>query len=64
MSLKMFIPIIAIVSVAIMIVWGTLTQNWSYCWLAPFIGGCAMAIISIIEESRKKEQRNKDRKEI
>ena len=52
MKLKMWIPIIAIVSVAVMIVWGTLAGDWSKCWLAVFVGGIAMAILSIVNKGK------------
>ena len=46
--LMILYPAISIISVAIMMVWGFTTEDWSRCWLAPFIGGCLMAILSIV----------------
>lgn len=51
MNLKMLgilYPIIAIISVAIMIVWGMPGNAWGISWIAVFIGGCLMAILSIV----------------
>ncbi|MBQ3334870.1 MAG: hypothetical protein IJG85_04690 [Eubacteriaceae bacterium] len=55
MNLKMLYPIIAIVSVAVMIVWGFLGNAWNVSWLAVLIGGCAMAIVAIINSNQKNE---------
>jgi hypothetical protein len=54
MNLKMLYPIIAIVSVAVMIVWGFLGNAWNISWLAVFIGGCAMAIVAFINSNQEK----------
>lgn len=52
MKLKVLIPIIAIVSVGVMIVWGTLAGSYQHSWLACFVGGIAIAIVSIIAGSK------------
>ena len=49
MNLKVLIPIIAIVS---MIVWGTLAGSYQHSWLACFVGGIAIAVVSIIAGSK------------
>jgi uncharacterized ion transporter superfamily protein YfcC len=48
MDTKKLIPIISIISVAVMIVWGMLANDWSKSWLAVFIGGIAITVISIL----------------
>ena len=48
MDTKKLIPIISIISVAVMVVWGFLANDWSKSWLAVFIGGIAITVISIL----------------
>ena len=52
MKQKFLIPIIAIISVGIMVVWGILAKSFRYSWLAVFIGGIAIAVVSIINKSK------------
>ena len=52
MKLKYLIPVIAIVSVGIMVVWGILANSFQYSWLAVFAGGIAIAVVSIINKSK------------
>ncbi|MEE0957357.1 MAG: hypothetical protein UH734_04635 [Ruminococcus sp.] len=52
MKLKYLIPIIAIISVGIMVVWGTLAGSYQHSWLACFVGGIAIAVVSIIAGSK------------
>ena len=47
-TLSMLYPIIAIISVAVMIIWGMLGNAWSISWTAVFIGGILMVILSFI----------------
>lgn len=54
MNLKMLNTIIPIASVGVMVVWSTLTNDWSKSWLAVFIGGILMAIINVIGKSKDK----------
>lgn len=61
MNLKILIPIIAVISVGAMIIWGTLANDWSKCWLACFAGGIAIAVVSMIMGAKK--EKNKDSKE-
>lgn len=44
-----------------MIIWGTLANDWSKCWLACFAGGIAIAVVSMIMGAKK--EKNKDSKE-
>ena len=57
MNLKILIPIIAIVSVGVMIVWGTLAGSYQYSWLACFVGGIAIAVVSIIAGSKNENNK-------
>lgn len=52
MKPKYLIPIIAIISVGIMVVWGILAKSFQYSWLAVFIGGIAITVVSIINKSK------------
>ena len=54
MNLKTLNVIIPIVSVAVMMVWGTLAKDWSNSWLAVFIGGILMTIINVIAKNKDK----------
>lgn len=55
MNLKVIIPIVAIVSVAVMVIWGFVAKSWNYCWLSVFVGGIIMAILAIINSGMKKK---------
>ncbi|MBQ6153348.1 MAG: hypothetical protein IJJ15_06345 [Ruminococcus sp.] len=57
MDLKFLYPIIAIVSVAVMVVWGFLGSAWNISWIAVFIGGCLMAILSFIIAAQNKNKK-------
>ncbi|MBQ9414511.1 MAG: hypothetical protein IJU16_05230 [Clostridia bacterium] len=59
--LKTLIPIIAIVSVAVMVIWGFVAQDWSLCWISLFVGGCLMGILSIVAGAQS-EKKGKDDK--
>ena len=48
MDLKKLNVIIPIVSVAVMIIWSTVTKDWSKSWLAVFVGGILMTIINVL----------------
>ena len=48
MKLEYLIPIIAIISVGIMVVWGTIAHSYQYSWLAVFVGGIAIVIVSFL----------------
>ncbi|MBO7662465.1 MAG: hypothetical protein J6U01_03760 [Clostridia bacterium] len=48
MNNKKLIPVISMISVGVMIVWGTLANDWSKSWLAVFAGGIAIAVLSIL----------------
>lgn len=48
MDLKKLNAIIPIVSVGVMVVWGTVTNDWSKSWLAVFVGGILMTVLNIM----------------
>ena len=48
MNRKKLNGIIPIVSVGVMIVWGTLAKDYSRSWLAVFVGGILMAVINVL----------------
>ena len=48
MNNKKLIPAISIISVGIMVVWGTLVNDWSKSWIAVVAGGIAIAVLSIL----------------
>ena len=54
MNLKTLNVIIPVVSVAVMMLWGTLANDWSNSWLAVFIGGILMTIINVIAKNKDK----------
>ena len=59
---KLLIPIIAMVSVAVMVVWGFLGNAWNISWIAVFIGGIAMAIVAMILGAKAKADKDKTEK--
>ena len=59
---KVLLPIIAMVSVAVMIVWGFLGNAWNISWIAVFIGGIAMAIAAVILGVKEKADKEKNGK--
>ena len=54
--LGVLFPVIAIISVAVMIVWGMLGNAWNISWIAVFIGGCLMAILAIVMGAMNKKK--------
>ena len=56
-------PVIAIVSVAVMVIWGMLGNAWNISWIATFVGGCLMAILSVVLGAKDKAEKEKDKKE-
>ena len=53
MDMKKIAPIISIVSVVIMLLWGMLGNGWSKSWIAVFIGGALIAILNIVNKDKK-----------
>lgn len=63
MNLKTIINIIPFIGVLAMVLWGVLGNAWNISWIAVFIGGVLMVILSIINkgmEKDKKEASDKD----
>ena len=54
MNLKTWNVIIPIVSVGVMIVWGTLAKSYEHSWLAVFVGGILMVILNVIGKNKDK----------
>ena len=55
MNLKALNTIIPIVSVGVMVVWGTLAKDWSNSWLAVFVGGILMTVVNVIGRNNDKK---------
>ena len=55
-KLGVLFPVIAIISVAVMIVWGMLGNAWNISWISVFIGGCLMAILAIVMGAMNKKK--------
>lgn len=55
MNAKKLIPVICMISVLVMLVWGYLAHSFKHSWLAVFAGGIIVAAISIL--SRDKEDK-------
>lgn len=54
MNRKTLNVIIPIVSVAVMVIWGTLAKSYEHSWLAVFVGGILMAIINVVGRNKDK----------
>ena len=54
MNLKILNVVIPVVSAGIMVVWGTLANDWSKSWLAVFIGGILMTVLNVIGKNKDK----------
>lgn len=48
---SILIVAISMISVFIMIAWGTLTNSYSHSWLAVFAGGILITIVSMVGRS-------------
>ncbi len=55
MDRKKLNVIIPMVSVGVMIIWGTVANDWSKSWLAVFVGGILMAIINVLGKNDDKK---------
>ena len=52
--------IISIASVVIMIVWGTLAGTYKHAWLAVFVGGALIAILSSYNKGKPDAKADRD----
>jgi len=53
MDMKKLAPVISIISVVVMFLWGMLGNDWSRSWIAVFVGGALIAILSILNKEKK-----------
>ena len=56
MDMKKWAPIISMISVAVMVIWGMFLQQaggWRKSWIAVFIGGIIIAILSVLSKNKK-----------
>ena len=56
MNTKILIPAISMISVLVMFIWSYIEGSWAHCWLAPFAGGIAITILSMIQKEKQKQQ--------
>ena len=54
MNLKLLNVLIPLVSVGVMVVWGTLAKSYEQSWLAVFVGGVLTAILNVVGRNRQK----------
>ena len=59
MDLKKLNVIIPVVSVGVMVVWGTLAKDWSKSWLAVFVGGILMTVINALGKKKDDDDKKK-----
>ena len=50
MDMNKLIPIISIISVCVMIIWGMVGNDWGHSWIAVFVGGVVIAILKILKK--------------
>ncbi len=56
MDMKKWAPVISMISVAVMFIWGMFLPQaggWSKSWIAVFIGGIIIAILSVLSKNKK-----------
>ncbi len=56
MDTQKLIPVIAVVSGVVTVIWGTLANDWSQSWLALFAGGIAVTILSILNRDKPEKE--------
>ena len=54
MNRKTLNTIIPIVSVGVMVVWGTIAKSYEHIWLAVFIVGILMVVVNTIFKDKDK----------
>ena len=54
MNVNKISSVISILSVLVMIIWGTVGNDWGHSWLAVVVGGALIAVIRIIWGKDKK----------
>ena len=55
MEIKKIIPIICMLSVAVMIIWGMVAKDWSQSWIAVVIGGIIIVCLSGWNKMKKNQ---------
>ena len=60
MNIKLLNIIIPMVSVGVMIVWGTLAKDYQHSGLAVFVGGILVAVINVLGRKDKNDNDDKD----
>ena len=58
LDLKKLNVIIPIISVGVMIIWGTAANDWSKSWLAVFVGGILMAIVNVVGKNNNDDKKD------
>ena len=58
LDLKKLNVIIPIISVGVMIIWGTAANDWSKSWLAGFFGGILMAIVNVLGKTNNDDKKD------
>ena len=56
MNTKNLTSLISATSVFVMLVWGTIAHTYEYSWLAVPAGGILIALVTLINNSKTKEQ--------
>ena len=59
-KLKVIVPIISITAVAVMIIWNVIAGPNKYSWLSVFVAGILIAILSIIGNNKKEDEKAND----
>lgn len=53
-------PVISIIGVGVMVVWGILGNAWNISWIATFIAGCLCAILAVVLGAKDKADKEKE----
>ena len=61
MNTKILIPAISMISVLVMFIWSYIEGSWAHCWLAPFAGGIAITILSVLQKEKQKKQQDEEK---
>lgn len=61
MNTKILTPAISMISVLVMFIWSYIEGSWAHCWLAPFAGGIAITILSVLQKEKQKKQQDEEK---
>ena len=53
MDIKKLIPIINIIGVLVMVLWGTLGNDWEHSWIAVCVSGVITFIVHTVLKARE-----------